>query len=89
MEVRRRLISREGARRYGVTLHSDPSLDREDTKSLREHYKQSRSSETSEPSRLDVNRGESWKELKANCLQETGLPAPRAPWDVEIRGPRV
>ena len=86
LEVRRRLVSVEGARRYGVVIHPKTfSIDEAGTKKLREEMKAA-------PHREDVksqvfNRGGSWAELKAKCLEETGVPAPKAPWEVRLRGP--
>jgi len=33
------------------------------------------------------NRGGTWEELKARCLQETGLPPPKSPRELQFRGP--
>lgn len=35
------------------------------------------------------NRGGTWEELKATALEETGLPPPKAPWEVPLRGPMI
>lgn len=84
LEVRRQLITVEGAKRYGVILHSDLSLDEDGTKQLRAKLEAARGPET-EPGVF--NRGGTWEELKANSLHETGLSAPKAPWQVPLRGP--
>lgn len=85
LEVRRRLVTVDGARRYGVMLHSDLSVDRGGTERLR---KDMAALAARSVSKAEVfNRGGTWVELKANCLAETGLPAPKAPWEVDLRGP--
>ena len=84
LEVRRRLVTPEGAKRYGVVLGSDTSVDEQATEELRKKVQAVRAFETSP----DVfNRGGTWEELKARCLEETGLPPPKAPWEVPLRGP--
>ena len=84
LEVRRRLVTVEGAKRYGVVLRSDLAVDEEGTKKLRDEMKAVRKPGND----ADVfNRGGTWEELKANCLEDTGLPPPKAPWDVPLRGP--
>ena len=84
LEVRRRLVTPEGAKRYGVVLGSDTIVDETATEELRKKMQAVRGSETSP----DVfNRGGTWEELKARCLEETGLPPPKAPWEVALRGP--
>ena len=86
LEARRKLVSVEGAKRYGVVLlQRDLSVDESGTKVLREHMKIERDAERQNDHIF--NRGATWEELKANCLDETGLPAPRAPWEVSLRGP--
>lgn len=88
LEVRRRLVSIEGARRYGVVVRSDMSVDEEGTAKLRKDMKAVQThARSAGPSQEIFNRGGSWEELKATCLEETGLPPPRAPWEVALRGP--
>ena len=85
LEVARRLVSFEGAKRYGVIVSPDFSVVESKTKSLRDEMGRVQSSRplTDEI----VNQGGDWEELKAKCLEETGLPPPKAPCDVELRGP--
>lgn len=85
LEVRRRLVTAEGAQRYGVVLREDGSVDEEGTGGLRERMRIMPSREKSNDQVF--NRGGSWEELRANCLKETGLPAPVPPWEVTLRGP--
>ena len=74
LEVRRGLVTREGAERYGVLLNDDMTVDVESTEELRARL----SEERGEPQMF--NRGfDSIEELKARCFEETGLPAPTAP----------
>jgi N-methylhydantoinase B len=83
LEVRRGLITLEGARRYGVVCTvsgdmDDRSLDAlvdiEATERLRAWLRAQR------PDPLPVfNKGPTIEELLARCEQETGLPAPKPP----------
>lgn len=84
LEVRRRLVTVEGAKRYGVVLRSDLSVDESGTKQLRDELKAVHGLETKPKI---FNRGGTWEELKANCFEETGLSPPKAPWEVPLRGP--
>ncbi|KAI4088076.1 MAG: hypothetical protein LQ344_006338 [Seirophora lacunosa] len=82
LEVRRRLVSREGAERgYGVFL-KDGCVDLARTEERRRGMERER-----EGLGEVVNRGGSWEELKDSALKETGLQAPRAPREVRWRGP--
>ena len=85
LEVRRRLVTTEGARRYGVVLREDCTVDIEGTASLRDELR-SATSRGMEAEKV-FNREGSWEELRANCLKETGLPAPTPPWEVTLRSP--
>jgi N-methylhydantoinase B len=71
-DVRKGLVSIEGARRYGVVVAGD-AVDESATRTLRATMAQSR-----EPIGL-FNRGGTLDELKRRCLEETGLPAPATP----------
>jgi len=71
-DVRKGLVSVEGARRYGVVVAGD-AVDASATRTLRATMAQSR-----EPIGL-FNRGGTLDELKQRCLEETGLPAPATP----------
>lgn len=73
-DVARRLVSVEGARRYGVVMASDGSVDVAETQSLREQLRAARSDD--QPL---FNRGGTIEEIKARCLEETHLPPPVAP----------
>ncbi|KAK7033013.1 putative hydantoin utilization protein [Favolaschia claudopus] len=84
LEVHRGLISQEGARRYGVVVNDDFSVDDEATDALRLETVNSR---PTNPRPEIFNRGGTWDELRANALQETGLPAPKLPSEVPLRGP--
>jgi N-methylhydantoinase B len=77
LEVKRGLVTRGGARdNYGVVLGDDGSLDEDATTALREEMAEARGD-------IEVfDFGPSIDELRANCLAETGLPAPVQPvWD--------
>lgn len=84
LEVRRKLVTIEGAKRYGVLVRPDSSLDEEGTSELRDQLKAARSHKID--SQI-FNRGGTWEDLKARSLEETGLPPPKAPWEVPLRGP--
>ncbi len=71
-DVRKGLVSVEGARRYGVVVAAD-AVDEVATRTLRATMEQSR-----DPIAL-FDRGGTLEELKRCCLEETGLPAPATP----------
>lgn len=72
-DVERSLVSTQGAKRYGVIIADDGSVDDGATKSLREELIAKRG----DPPMFDF--GGSIEEIKARCLQETHLPAPTSP----------
>ena len=65
-------------------LHEDGSVDSKGTESLRNEM---RDQSSREKEREIFDRGGSWEELRANCLEETGLAAPIPPWEINLRGP--
>ncbi|ALE91269.1 5-oxoprolinase [Arthrobacter alpinus] len=73
-EVRRGLVTPEGALRNGVVCNEDGELDSSATDALRTRLRSTRV----EPLPL-FNRGGDMESLLANCLAETGLPAPMPP----------
>ena len=74
LEVRRGLVSAEGASRYGVALSEGNVVDTDGTASLREQMRADR------PDELPVfDMGPSIDELLERCEEETGLPAPKRP----------
>jgi len=74
-DVRKGLVTPAGARRYGVVITAD-AIDIEATAHLRHELRDQRG----EPPLFD--RGGTVDELKARCLEDTGLPAPVTPvWD--------
>lgn len=75
LEVRRGLVTADGARRYGVVLAADGGgVDADRTSALREQMRAAR------PAELPVfDMGPPLPELLARCLEETGLPAPKPP----------
>jgi N-methylhydantoinase B len=74
LEVRRGLVTADGARRYGVVLAGDGSADAAATGSLRSELRQGR------PAELPVfDMGPPLAEILARCEEETGLPAPTQP----------
>lgn len=81
-DVSRRLVSREGAQRYGVVIGEDGRVDAEATKTLREEMRGRRGAD------LPLfNRGGTIEEIKARCEAETHLPPPRAPsFSQAVRG---
>lgn len=72
-EVRRGLVTREGARRYGVVLDDSGAVDEQATAQLRERLRAERG-----PVEVFV-RGGTIEELRERCEAETGLPAPKQP----------
>lgn len=83
LEVHRGLVSFEGAQRYGVVVNETFSVDEQATYALRNQMSEARL-----PGKPEIfNRGGTVEELKARALEETGLVAPRYPWEVLLRGP--
>ena len=74
LEIRQGLVSVDGAREYGVVMASDGTVDQSATDSLRADMA-SKIVETDSP----FNFGPDIETLRANCLEETGLPAPIQP----------
>ncbi len=73
LEVDRGLVTMEGAKRYGVVLNDDLSVDESATNALRDKMR----GERSEIKLID--RGGEVEELRAACKEETGLEPPQAP----------
>ena len=74
LEVRRGLVTFEGARRYGVVCDADGAVDATATSDLREQLAADR------PAELAVfDMGPPLEVILERCLEETGLPAPQAP----------
>lgn len=71
-DVKRELVSIEGAKRYGVVI-VDNIVDEEQTTALRASLIEQRG----EVEMFDF--GGTIEEIKARCLEETGLPAPETP----------
>ena len=72
-DVRRSLVSVDGARRYGVVIAGD-AVDAQATKKLRAELTAQRNGQVAL-----FNHGGSIAEIKARCEAETGLPAPETP----------
>ena len=73
LEVRRWLVTEEGARRYGVVV-GDAGVDSAATEALRAELRAAR------PAELPVfDMGPPLEELLERCEAETGLPAPKRP----------
>ena len=73
LEADRGLVTVEGAKRYGVVLNDDLSVDEAATKKLREKLRAER------PEIKLFDRGGTVEELRARCLEETGLQPPTPP----------
>jgi len=74
LEVRRGLVSDQGARRYGVVVGPENALDQAATAALRDEIRSARVGE------LPVfDMGPGLDQLLERCQEETGLPAPKAP----------
>ncbi|KAB8225776.1 Hydantoinase/oxoprolinase-domain-containing protein [Aspergillus novoparasiticus] len=88
LEVRRRLVTIDGARNnYGVVVNSDDlSVCEEKTVALRKSMKDARNVPGQVP---EYDRGGSMQELRDLCLRETGLPAPSPQWELDPYGPHV
>mgnify|MGYP006280499895 CR=1 FL=1 len=72
-DVAKGLVSREGARRYGVVIGDDGTVDDAETAALRERL----AGERGEPELFDF--GGSIEEIKARCKAETHLEPPAQP----------
>jgi N-methylhydantoinase B len=72
-EIRQGLVTSEGAKAYGVIADADGVLDASATEALRTSMR----AERADLPLFDY--GPSIEELRANCLAETGLPAPIQP----------
>jgi len=77
-DVNRGLVSIEGAKRYGVVL-VDGGIDQQQTTALRVSLTEKRGA-----TQL-FDFGGTIEEIKARCLEETGLPAPQTPIFVKSR----
>ncbi len=73
LEVKRGLVTVDGARRYGVVVDADGTVDEDATLSLRSHLGAVRAPITV------FNFGAEIDELRERCLEETGLEPPVAP----------
>lgn len=73
LEVRRGLVTAEGARKYGVVVTDDGSVNEEETERLRAQMREG----VGEHPLFD--RGGTVEELLERCEEETGLPAPTLP----------
>jgi len=73
LEIRQGLVTADGARNYGVIADGDGVIDAAGTEALRSEMKASRGE-------LELfDYGPSIETLRANCEEETGLPAPKQP----------
>ena len=74
LEVRRGLVTAEGARRYGVVCDDEGTVDHVKTQELREELASKR------PTPLPTfNMGPPLATILERCFEETGLPAPKPP----------
>ena len=72
-DVNRRLVTNEGALRYGVVIGSDGAVNIEKTEQLRGEIRDNR---TELPL---FNFGGELEDIRSRCQEETHLPAPVAP----------
>ena len=79
-DVDRSLVSAEGAKRYGVVLSNDGSVDEAATESLRASLREKRG----EPGLFDF--GGTIEEIKARCKEDTHLDPPVPPTFAQARG---
>jgi N-methylhydantoinase B len=78
LEVQRGLVTRQGAREYGVVCDAAGVVDEGATAALRADMLRTR------PAPGVFDRGPSIETLRKTCLAETGLPAPVQPvWHVQ------
>ena len=73
LEVRRGLVTVQGARAYGVVADGRGEVDVAATEALRDELRSGRAE-------LQVfDRGPSLDSLRETCIEQTGLPAPKPP----------
>ncbi|KAL4899531.1 hypothetical protein BDW74DRAFT_189018 [Aspergillus multicolor] len=86
LEVRRRLVTIQGARdNYGVVVNPESlAVDEAETEALRKSVMAARGEVDQ-----GYDRGGSLEELAESCLKETGLAPPSPQWDQELYGPHV
>lgn len=72
-DVREDLVTREGAKSYGVVLNKDNSLDEKATASLRDRMARERGNMQL------IDRGGEIEDILARCLEETGIAPPAPP----------
>lgn len=73
-DVERGLVTKDGAKRYGVVLNDDLSIDESATEKLRAKMA------AAAADRQEIfNRGGTIEELKAKCLEQTGMAPPETP----------
>ena len=72
-DVTKKLVSIEGAKRYGVVINDDLTLNDKETKSLR-----SKMAKDTAPDEM-FNFGGTIEEIKARSLEETNLEPPVSP----------
>ena len=74
LDVERRLVSREGAKRYGVVIGDDGSVEANATTALRTELAGARGE------KLELfNFGGDVESIRAACEEQTHLPAPVKP----------
>lgn len=73
VDVDRRLVTLQGARRYGVVLKADLSVDTKATETVRAEMARQRGKVPL------FNFGGTIAELKARCKEETGFAPPETP----------
>ena len=74
VDVARRLVTVEGARRYGVVLGDDGAVDAAATEALRSELVAARGDDIGV-----FNFGGDLEDIRARCEEETHLPAPVKP----------
>ncbi len=84
LEIRQGLLTPAGARRYGVVADAEGRVDAAATEALRAEMAAAR------PETPLFDRGGDIETLRAACLAETGLPAPRPPvWPELTQNPAI
>jgi hypothetical protein len=87
LEVSRHLVTKNGAKSYGVVVNDDFIVDKVATEALRAEMSVARVASGVDD--MLFNTGGSLEEIIRCCEKETGLPAPTHPSTRTLKGPMI